>query len=81
MYDKSLLSETVVYACHVFTINFCLQTFQRLGYTRLLLQIGRGEYEPIISSDNPVAVDYFRYKDSIAHEIKHADLIISHAGI
>ena len=46
------------------------------------MQIGRGQFEPVrTAQDSNTKVDYFRYKDSIAEDIQHADLVISHAGI
>jgi len=50
-------------------------------YTDVTMQIGRGQFEPVtISDDSKVKLKYFRYKDSIAEDIQHADLVISHAG-
>ncbi|XP_072023788.1 UDP-N-acetylglucosamine transferase subunit ALG13-like [Amphiura filiformis] len=57
----------------------CTQ-FQKLGYTRLLLQIGRGTFEPEAFIKPGFKLEFFRYKDSIAQDIKDADLVISHAG-
>jgi len=46
------------------------------------MQIGRGQFEPVSTAqDSDMKVDYFRYKDSLAEDIHHADLVISHAGI
>ncbi|KAK3718993.1 hypothetical protein QZH41_013151 [Actinostola sp. cb2023] len=56
------------------------QVLQRLGYTTLLLQIGRGEVEPNTYSTCQFTVEFYRYKDSIAEDIKNASLVISHAG-
>ncbi|XP_038044184.1 UDP-N-acetylglucosamine transferase subunit ALG13 homolog [Patiria miniata] len=56
------------------------QQFQALGYSKVLLQIGRGVYEPEPVSKRGFTVEYYRYKDSIAEDIKNASLIISHAG-
>ncbi|KAK7497803.1 hypothetical protein BaRGS_00010937 [Batillaria attramentaria] len=52
------------------------------GYSSMLLQIGRGNFEPEVvpaSPDSP-SVDFYRYKDSVAKDIQNADLVISHAG-
>ncbi|XP_066438210.1 LOW QUALITY PROTEIN: UDP-N-acetylglucosamine transferase subunit ALG13 [Eleutherodactylus coqui] len=51
-----------------------------LGYDRLILQIGRGTVEPKSHSTGGFTVDVFRYKDSLAEDIRNADLVISHAG-
>ena len=56
------------------------QLFQKLGYTKLLLQIGRGNYEPEAFIKPGFRLEFFRYKDSIAQDIKDAELVISHAG-
>ena len=55
---------------------------RQLGYTSLLLQIGRGQYEPEARelSDQSPAVQFYRFKDSIADDIAAADLVICHAG-
>ena len=46
------------------------------------MQIGRGQFEPVNTAhDSKMKLDYFRYKGSIAEDIQHADLVISHAGI
>lgn len=50
------------------------------GYTRLLLQIGRGA-EPVLSSPAPaLPVEWYRFKDSLAQDMRSAGLIVSHAG-
>ncbi|XP_064645222.1 UDP-N-acetylglucosamine transferase subunit ALG13 homolog [Lineus longissimus] len=57
------------------------QVLKDAGYTKLLLQIGRGTFEP--QDEHPIAgftVEYYRYKDSISADIKNSSLVISHAG-
>ncbi|KAG8553609.1 hypothetical protein GDO81_003484 [Engystomops pustulosus] len=51
-----------------------------LGYSRLILQIGRGTVEPKSLSSESFTLDVYRYKDSLAEDIRKADLVISHAG-
>ncbi|XP_075691950.1 UDP-N-acetylglucosamine transferase subunit ALG13-like isoform X1 [Rhinoderma darwinii] len=51
-----------------------------LGYNRLILQIGRGTVDPPSYSAAGFTVDVFRYKDSLAEDMRKADLVISHAG-
>nr|XP_002734333.2 PREDICTED: UDP-N-acetylglucosamine transferase subunit ALG13 homolog [Saccoglossus kowalevskii] len=53
---------------------------ESLGFTRLVLQIGRGQYEPESFIKPNFRMDVYRFKDSIADDIKGASLIISHAG-
>ncbi|XP_033370019.1 UDP-N-acetylglucosamine transferase subunit ALG13 homolog isoform X1 [Parus major] len=58
-----------------------LQALQSRGYQKLVLQVGRGslpQAQP--SSSSAVAVEVFRFKDSLAEELQRADLVISHAG-
>ncbi|CAN6571334.1 unnamed protein product [Malus baccata var. baccata] len=52
------------------------------GYTRLLIQMGRGSYIPTKAEggDEPLAVDYFTFSSSIAEHLRAASLVISHAG-
>lgn len=51
------------------------------GYTRLSLQIGRGQYIPD-SSPTPLGfvMSWFRYKPTLASDMQNATLIISHGG-
>ncbi|EDO34824.1 predicted protein, partial [Nematostella vectensis] len=50
------------------------------GYKKLVLQIGKGEFEPECCNQNGFIVEFYRYKDSIAQDIAKASLVISHAG-
>ncbi|KAM6061239.1 UDP-N-acetylglucosamine transferase subunit ALG13-like [Chlamydotis macqueenii] len=50
------------------------------GYEKLVLQVGRGAVLPELPSTLPMAVDVFRFKDSLDEELRRADLVISHAG-
>lgn len=57
------------------------QALQSRGYQKLVLQVGRGSLpQPQPSSSPAVAVEVFRFKDSLAEELQSADLVISHAG-
>ena len=62
-------------------VFFSVQQFETLGYTRLLLQIGRGTFEPEAFINPRFRLEFFRYKDSIAEDIRGAALVISHAGV
>ncbi|XP_064584615.1 UDP-N-acetylglucosamine transferase subunit ALG13 homolog [Zonotrichia leucophrys gambelii] len=56
-----------------------LQALQSRGDQKLVLQAGRGSL-PQPSSSPAVAVEAFRFKDSLAEELQSADLVVSHAG-
>ncbi|XP_069842044.1 UDP-N-acetylglucosamine transferase subunit ALG13-like isoform X2 [Dendropsophus ebraccatus] len=58
----------------------CDWILKDLGYNKLSLQIGRGTVEPKLYSSSGFTLDVFRYKDSVAEDIRNADLVISHAG-
>lgn len=57
-----------------------LNVLERLGYTKLVLQIGRGNYQPEPFKKKGFALESYRYKDSLRDDMKKASLIISHAG-
>lgn len=59
-----------------------MEILSHLGFSEVILQIGRGEFEPTIFDISPETplVTYYRLKESIAEDIAQADLIISHAG-
>ncbi|XP_071788510.1 UDP-N-acetylglucosamine transferase subunit ALG13-like [Asterias amurensis] len=59
--------------------QLCKQ-FKSLGYTKVLLQIGRGTFEPEPILQPGFTLEYYRYKDTIADDIQNASLVISHAG-
>lgn len=56
------------------------QALKARGYERLVLQVGRGSVFPAADSCPHITLEAFRFKDSIAEDIKQADLVISHAG-
>ncbi|XP_051486576.1 putative bifunctional UDP-N-acetylglucosamine transferase and deubiquitinase ALG13 [Apus apus] len=57
-----------------------LQVLRSRGYEKLVLQVGRGALEPAAGSGRAVALEAFRFKDSLAEDLRRADLVISHAG-
>ncbi|XP_075368999.1 UDP-N-acetylglucosamine transferase subunit ALG13 [Mycteria americana] len=57
-----------------------LQVLQSRGYEKLVLQVGRGALKPALCSSPALAVEAFRFKDSLAEDLGRADLVISHAG-
>ncbi|KAJ8407173.1 hypothetical protein AAFF_G00288490 [Aldrovandia affinis] len=56
------------------------QVLSALGYEKLVLQVGRGSVVPDAGSFAGLQVDVFRFKGSIAEDMRDADLVISHAG-
>ncbi|KAK2891210.1 hypothetical protein QQF64_007427 [Cirrhinus molitorella] len=50
------------------------------GYTDMVLQVGRGSVEPDPDGCPGLTLQVFRFKDSIAEDMRHSDLVISHAG-
>ncbi|XP_066571330.1 UDP-N-acetylglucosamine transferase subunit ALG13-like isoform X2 [Amia ocellicauda] len=61
-------------------MHILLRALTALGYQKLTLQIGRGSVQPSPDGCPGIALHVFRYKDSIADDIRDADLVISHAG-
>ncbi|XP_026213636.1 UDP-N-acetylglucosamine transferase subunit ALG13 homolog [Anabas testudineus] len=62
------------------TSSEAVETLKAQGYERLVLQVGRGSLLPVADSCPHIRLEAFRFKDSIAEDIKRADLVISHAG-
>lgn len=58
-------------------VRDCL--FSKHGIKHLTIQFGRGEYEPKTEDVN-LTVETFRFKPTLSEEMRHASLIISHAG-
>uniref|UniRef100_A0A3P8SKJ5 UDP-N-acetylglucosamine transferase subunit ALG13 n=1 Tax=Amphiprion percula TaxID=161767 RepID=A0A3P8SKJ5_AMPPE len=56
------------------------QALKARGYDCLVVQVGRGALLPDADSCPHIRLEAFRYKNSLAEDIKQADLIISHAG-
>ena len=50
------------------------------GFTRLLVQTGRGTYDVGEVAREDITVETYKYKPSIRSDIQQADLVISHAG-
>ncbi|XP_008325117.1 UDP-N-acetylglucosamine transferase subunit ALG13 homolog [Cynoglossus semilaevis] len=62
------------------TTSETVQAIKARGYERLVLQVGRGSVLPAADSCPHITLEAFRFKDSIAEDVKQADLVISHAG-
>ncbi|XP_076309611.1 alg13 UDP-N-acetylglucosaminyltransferase subunit isoform X2 [Tachypleus tridentatus] len=58
-----------------------LQVLSKRGYEKILIQIGKGYFQPVQDGTcvEPV-IEYYRYKESIENDIREASLVISHAG-
>ncbi|XP_051276643.1 UDP-N-acetylglucosamine transferase subunit ALG13 homolog [Dicentrarchus labrax] len=62
------------------TSSDTVQALKARGYERLVLQVGRGSLLPAADSCPNIRLEAFRFKDSIAADIRQADLVVSHAG-
>ena len=51
----------------------------QMGYTRLVLQLGRGP-EPNMPASPPLSIEWYRFKPSLQEDMRNAALIVSHAG-
>ena len=56
-----------------------LVTLARQGYDCLRLQIGRGS-KPVLPSEPPLHIEWYRFKPSLDEDMRSASLIVSHAG-
>merc|ERR1719329_158169 len=53
---------------------------RKLGYTKLIVQYGRGSYEPTLSGGEGLALEAYRFKASLDEDVARASLMVSHAG-
>lgn len=86
MGDEKIVFATVGTTCfdrlvETLTSKPVLYVLERLGYTKLIVQIGRGAFEPEAFRKKGFALEFYRYKDSLNQDMNEASLIISHAGI
>ncbi|KAL2620626.1 hypothetical protein R1flu_000831 [Riccia fluitans] len=60
----------------------CLATLRKLGYTSLMIQLGKGNFIPgkSVGEAENIDIEYFTYKPNVAEYINSAALVISHAG-
>eukprot|EP00076_Gallus_gallus_P015173 XP_015134150.1 putative bifunctional UDP-N-acetylglucosamine transferase and deubiquitinase ALG13 [Gallus gallus] len=56
------------------------QVLRSRGCRQLVLQIGRGALQPAPQYGPAFVRDVFRFKESLAEDLRRADLVISHAG-
>ncbi|KRZ14031.1 UDP-N-acetylglucosamine transferase subunit ALG13 -like protein [Trichinella zimbabwensis] len=58
-----------------------LSALKSIGVGEIRLQIGRGRHESVSDLQiTELSIDFYRYKNSLAEDLKWADLVISHAG-
>jgi len=57
----------------------CLQALHRKGYSRLLVQHGKGK-DVANKVDENISISSYDFKSTIQEDINNADLVISHAG-
>ena len=62
------------------TSSNVLEFFKENGYSGLVLQKGRGDFELESSTYKNINIECYNYKDSIADDISSAHLVLSHAG-
>lgn len=61
----------------------CLAALAARGYSRVLLQIGHGEHEPLAARPDAapgIQVAHYRHSAQYKEDVAAADLVISHAG-
>ncbi|XP_065585875.1 putative bifunctional UDP-N-acetylglucosamine transferase and deubiquitinase ALG13 [Cyrtonyx montezumae] len=56
------------------------QVLRSRGCRRLVLQIGRGSLQPAPQHGPAFVREVFRFKESLAEDLRSAELVISHAG-
>lgn len=56
------------------------QVLRSRGCRQLVLQVGRGALQPAPQHGPAFSRDVFRFKESLAEDLRRADLVISHAG-
>ncbi|CAL1613648.1 unnamed protein product [Knipowitschia caucasica] len=57
-----------------------VEVLKARGYERLVLQVGKGALLPGPAICPQICLQAFRFKDSIAEDIRRSHLVISHAG-
>ncbi|KRY69087.1 UDP-N-acetylglucosamine transferase subunit ALG13 -like protein [Trichinella pseudospiralis] len=63
------------------TSDSVLSALKSIGVGEIRLQIGRGRHESVSALQiTEPSIDFYRYKNSLAEDLKWADLVISHAG-
>ncbi|KRZ52363.1 UDP-N-acetylglucosamine transferase subunit ALG13 -like protein [Trichinella nativa] len=63
------------------TSDSVLSALKSIGVGEIRLQIGRGRHESVSNLQiTEPSIVFYRYKNSLAEDLKWADLVISHAG-
>lgn len=72
---------TTSFDCLIDTVvsSDVLNVLKDQGYTKVLLQVGKGRVPKVESYVEP-SVESYTFKDSITRDINEASLVISHAG-
>ncbi|CAK4708607.1 hypothetical protein LEN26_006069 [Aphanomyces euteiches] len=55
-------------------------TLKKLGYDEIVIQIGRGEYEPRNGVNSGLTTSFYRFNPEYKADIRRASLVLSHAG-
>jgi beta-1,4-N-acetylglucosaminyltransferase len=72
---------TTLFESLIETVNhpFCLEQLVEHGYTKLVIQYGKGKRPPS-SSSSLLQIECYDFKPSLLPDLRAADLILSHAG-
>ena len=65
---------------HAVDSSIVQDALRKKGFSRLVIQIGNGQYEPLRSSGKGLDIEFYRFKPSLEEDFKNADLVISHGG-
>jgi beta-1,4-N-acetylglucosaminyltransferase len=57
-----------------------MQLLAARGYTRLVMQVGRGKARPQLIDHAGIQVEFYKFKPSLEPDIAAAALVLSHAG-
>ena len=82
--SKACIHAHVTTGAQVLTVP-ALEALKKRGIARVLVQIGRGREDTAKQAAGdkklPLPVGYYRFKDSLADDMRGADLVICHAGV
>jgi beta-1,4-N-acetylglucosaminyltransferase len=74
-----------IYIKKIIDTNPFINLIKQCNCNKLIIQIGRGEYSPIVNlpnlcMDNNIEFVYYKFKPTLHEDMHSADLIISHCG-